>query len=187
MAQNPTHRRWRYVSNYVPNNFVPNNLMSFTPVVALPYATHTAKWNELYSLGIPMLFPSKDLLLRCSESAVTVFKDMWMTETQLLERDSCGQFWPDALRNFEDNNNTESWRENLNLDIWLSLSDFYTWPHITYFESFEEVEGIVDDIVSNPTRLLAIRRGMNTFWNELIERTKEKVQTKLAQQLRDIR
>lgn len=47
-----------------------------------------------------------------------------------------------------------------NVRFWLSLSDFFTFPHLTLFESIEHLVHILQEMSNNPELLHAIHKSM---------------------------
>ena len=55
------------------------------------------------------------------------------------------------------------------LRYWLSLSDFYTFPHVVYFDYVEHLVDILEKMWSEPARLHAIHEAMRATNRERIK------------------
>ena len=55
------------------------------------------------------------------------------------------------------------------LRYWLSLSDFYTFPHVAYFNSVENLVDILEKMWREPARLLAIHETMRATNRERLK------------------
>jgi hypothetical protein len=47
---------------------------------------------------------------------------------------------------------------------WLQFAEFYTWPHVTYFDSLPELVALAFSLVGNVTRRHEISAGMKSFF-----------------------
>ena len=126
----------------------------FPALVFIPYQTSVMSFFEYYRLNIPMFAPTLRLLVE------------WNAEYELIQGRIYG--WPkrelDFIRNFschhlQDKKNDyfcsiedENYQKFMNIpnpnskakeleanEYWLQFSDIYHFPHITYFDSFENL------------------------------------------------
>ncbi len=99
-------------------------------VVLLPYAILSYGITELYALGIPIFVPTVDFLMELGIA----------TDTQVSSNFYCGPQWqpPPKHINAPHPYSPES-RDPAAVQYWLKFADFYTWPHIATFTSWDDL------------------------------------------------
>ena len=123
-------------------------LVAYRAIIYLPYAVMSYKMTELYALNIPLFFPSMKYL--------QTIKDLGR-DRSILAADWCGG-GPKAIGNIKDSDmkphpcSTHPYSPNLQASqdmeaeyYWLQFADFFVWPHITYFDDFEDLERKLDN------------------------------------------
>ena len=125
-----------------------SDLVNHRAIIYLPYAVMSYKITELYFLNIPLFFPSMKYL--------QTIKDLGVDRSILTE------FWcgggHKAIGNIKDSDmkphpcSTHPYSPNLQASqdmeaeyYWLQFADFFVWPHITYFDDFEDLERKLDN------------------------------------------
>lgn len=118
--------------------------------IVFPYSTHSAKMNEMYSLGIPMILPSLKLLMSMGTSPKDVLPHFDMSNSFLTHVEpfkSCGD------------------RKSNVPEQWVAWADSYTLPHLFYFDSYKNLANIIDSIVATKGLLDSTRVKMTRFWD----------------------
>ena len=137
------------------------DLGKFVAGVVLPYASHTSSINEAYSIGIPLFIPSPALVAN------------WhISRSNSL---NCGIFSCGIMTHMRIGNNRDSFSSNLfgkatnegnvcNIEKnasasciadWISYSDFYNFPYVKIFDSWNSLEPLINNYVRNRTQLLS--------------------------------
>lgn len=125
-----------------------------------PYSTHSAKVNELYALGVPMIAPSLSLL-----KSLSGFPDHHLDMS------------PDFLRSVRPVltcSNTST-----SIDQWYMWADIYTHPFIFYFDSYDELTDRIDGIIDKEGLLMSTRDKMRLYWDSSYNNTSAVVVEKL--------
>jgi hypothetical protein len=106
------------------------NIAAHRAMVIFPYATTSFGIIEVYALGVPLFVPDVDFLFQLGT----------MDDLQLSSNYYCGvnimmDKHPQSSHSFspEDPFTLESFR------FWIKFADFYTWPHITRFSSWSDL------------------------------------------------
>ena len=120
--------------------FTFSNFVRHRAIVYLPYAVMSYKMNELYSLGIPLFFPSMRYLqtIKPIGSDRSILARYYCAHTGLSLKDSDMVPHPNSIHPYSPN-----LQENIDKEAeyyWLQLSDFSLWPHVTYFDDFKDLE-----------------------------------------------
>jgi hypothetical protein len=106
-------------------------------IVLLPNQVSTISISEYYRIGIPLIVPSLDLLSRWHLEFGIVTERTWerMYKPSKVPHGSPIPQHPKSKYPFDpnDDSNVEA------IKYWLSFSDFYQWPHITTFDSAEDL------------------------------------------------
>ena len=119
---------------YKPYRF--SDLVQHRAVVFLPYAVMTYKLTELYTMGIPLFIPSMKYYqtIKPFGRDRTMLSFIWcknrgsLNDTQMLPHPSSTHpYSPNAM-------------DEESEFYWLQLADFIQWPHITYFDNFDDLE-----------------------------------------------
>lgn len=102
-------------------------------VVLFPYAVLSYGITELYAANVPIFVPSPDFLIRLG----------LMVDWRMRDKFYCGDAIEVPPRHVKsshpfspefDLNNTEAQL------YWLNFADYYTWPYITQFSSWNELK-----------------------------------------------
>ncbi|UJR36816.1 hypothetical protein I4U23_029530 [Adineta vaga] len=111
-----------------------SDLAKHPAIVYVPYQVSVMSLFEQYRMNIPLLFPSYELLTQ------------WHFEYNVVNEKTWDQAWygiipnssriPGVLENIPDPNNDH---DRTSIRYWLNFSDFYQWPHITYYESTDDL------------------------------------------------
>jgi len=105
-------------------------LFSYRSIVHMPYNASTMSIFEQYYANVPIIFPSIDLASKLLRQNVPIFSEISFRQILSLR--------PDSL--FNNKKDINDYKNIDNVIEWIKLSDFYRFPHITYFDSFEELK-----------------------------------------------
>eukprot|EP00605_Chrysophyceae_sp_TOSAG23-4_P001439 GSChrysophyteH1.ASY1.ANO1.1567.1 assembled CDS len=142
------------IRHIYPHRFEYDDLASHPAVVLLPYQVSIMTFYEFYRMGVPIFVPSIDLL---SKSLISGFYDGRLRQNAipgLFTHDPNNEFSQDAVR------------------AWVKLSDYYTWPHVTTFDSFDHLVTMLSCCTSTGT-LQQTSRKMQQFMGEVADITKD--------------
>ena len=119
-----------------------SDLIKHRAVIFIPYAVMSYKITEIYSLSIPMIIPS-----------IKFIRDV--LQGFGLDRTARGSYYcktfPEVGERHPTSIHPYSPDKQASVDpeaeyYWVQFSDFYEWPHITYFDSYDQLEGILDSM-----------------------------------------
>ena len=119
-----------------------SDLVKHRAVIFIPYAVMTYKITEIYSLSIPMIFPS----IKFIRDVLHGFGlDRTARGSHYCENfPEVGERHPTSLHPYSPDKQASVDPEAEY--YWLQFSDFYEWPHITYFDSYDQLEEILDNM-----------------------------------------
>jgi hypothetical protein len=114
------------------------DLAQHPAIIVLPYQISLMSIFEYYRMSIPLIFPSKKFLLKLEiERNINILVELTWPRTfsgkkasgSPLPRNKCSKipFDPNAENDMKA------------MDYWYNFADFYFLPHITYFDSWEEI------------------------------------------------
>ena len=115
--------------------FESQNLCDHRAMVMIPYAVHSYGTIEVYSLSIPIFAPSIDLALRLN---------LFGNDKNVNDEAYCGanMVLPD-MHNASKHKISPENRSEVAQKYWLQYADLYQFPHIQYFDSFDELEALI--------------------------------------------
>ena len=122
-----------------------SNFVKHRAVVYLPYAVMSYKINELYTMGIPLFFPSMKYLqnIKPIGDDRTILAQYYCAQTKFKLKDSDMVAHPNSTHPYSPN-----LQENVDKEseyYWLQMADYFQWPHITYFDDFKDLEQKLDN------------------------------------------
>lgn len=131
-----------------------NDLLKFKGIIHFPYQVSYMSIFEQYNLNIPLILPTQKFLLNIyKDKKYSVLQEMsW---NRYLNQESYSYISCDATLDPNNYNSLES------IEHWIQYADYYNsdWmPYITYFDSFEELNSIV-----NTLNCLEISNKMKNF------------------------
>ena len=129
-------------------NYELKDLLNHRAMVLFPYATTSYGFIEIYALGIPIFVPDPLFLYELGTMVDRRLRDPWYCGDQV----EVPPRHPSSTHSYSpEDNDRESFL------YWIKFSDFYQWPFITTFSSWE-------DLVTklNKADFDAIHRSMNT-------------------------
>ena len=117
------------------------DLTSHPAVIMLPYSVMSYRLTELYALSIPLFMPSPKFFLKSNG----IGHDRTSTSKPYCSiQDNLESEMRSALKlNFSPHPYSPNleYDEDVEAEIyWLQMSDFYDWPHIQLFDSYEHLK-----------------------------------------------
>ena len=110
-----------------------SDLVAHRAVVYFPYAAMSYKLSEFYGLGIPLFMPSPISLRKING----IGDDRAMLSRCRNQTSVVKKMKPDPRSTHPYNPNKNGGEDEY---YWLQFSDFYQWPHITYFDDMPDLE-----------------------------------------------
>ena len=110
-----------------------SDLVAHRAVVYFPYAAMSYKLSEFYGLGIPLFMPSPVFL----RNVHSLGNDRSMLSRCSGDQDAVKNMKPSPKSLHPYNPNIDGGEDEY---YWLQFSDFYQWPHITYFDNMQDLE-----------------------------------------------
>lgn len=101
-----------------PANYKYKEIMEYKCIVHVPYDTSTMSNNEHYFAGCPMMYPTKRFYKQCIKDGSMEFNHLYGVQFTEAQLDEC-----------------------------LEIADYYTYPYITYYDSYEQVKDLVENFV----------------------------------------
>jgi hypothetical protein len=165
------------------------DLASHPLAVLLPYSVHSYGVVQAYAMGVPLLAPSPRLLATWHTRFGFVNHKgpgnaPWRRNTERKRVPNDGYAWlthdmrqwyspPPDLINPDPKGCSTDPNDACDADAserWLRFSEPYTWPHVTTFDSTDEVIPLARALLNNATRRREISDGMKAFFKAEGER-----------------
>ena len=128
--------RFRELRDALGNNYQYAKLASFPAILHLPYQVSIMSFFEHYRMGVPIIAPSLALLTKWHMDNLFVSERTW--DTVLYGKPSTSSVLPrhpDADEPFDPNDE----KNPAAVEWWLQWADYYTFPHIITFDSWEDL------------------------------------------------
>ncbi|CAF1288151.1 unnamed protein product [Adineta steineri] len=164
-----------YLRDIYKERYEYSDIASHPGIIYIPYQVSLMSLFEQYRMNIPLFFPSIDLLTEWHYTYHVIDQRTWDT---VYKHPSNTSIIPGVLASDIPDPNNEFDRKAIR--YWLQFSDFYQWPHITYFNS-------IDDLTMKltSTNLTEISRNMKIYnidlkqklfqqWNHILQRISSK-------------
>ena len=120
--------KFETIAKTYPTGYSNGDLSTHPAIVVIPYQVSTMNLFEMYRLGIPLFFPSLKLLCEWYGAHHIMWERQYGQPDRLADLIGTDTDWPDPNAESE-----ESFR------FWVKLSDWYVWPHIQHFDSWESL------------------------------------------------
>jgi hypothetical protein len=101
----------------------------YPAVMHLPYQVSVMSFFEHYRMGIPILCPSLSFLVKLQQKMLFLSEKGWS-----FNRPTIVKKHEESKQEFDPNEDTEYSA----LKVWLGYSDFYAFPHVILFDSWED-------------------------------------------------
>ena len=141
----------------------------YPAVMHLPYQVSVMSFFEHYRMGIPILCPSLSFLVKLQQKMLFLSEKGWSFNR------------PSLVKKHEESNQKYDPNEDADyasLTTWLGYSDFYTFPHVILFDSWEDaVEKLqradLHDISSKMRDYaLALEQQVVLQWDSVFQKTR---------------
>ncbi|CAF0809119.1 unnamed protein product [Adineta ricciae] len=155
------------------SNYEYSDLAKHPAIIYVPYQVSVMSLFEQYRMNIPLLFPSLDLLTQ------------WHLKYSVVNEKTWDQAWygtipngsriPGVLSGVPDPNND---RDRTSVRYWLNFSDFYQWPHVTYYDSTDDLvqKLTTTDFPSISKKMKEhnkqVKENLLTKWKEILDNIK---------------
>jgi len=117
--------------------YTPKNLLDHRALVYIPYSVMSYKLCEFYALGIPLFIPS----MKFFRTTVTFGEDRSSLTRHYCAKPSSVDIMPAHPSSIHPYSPNVNGHIDLEAECyWLQMSDFYHWPHITYFDDMSDLE-----------------------------------------------
>ena len=146
-----------------------SELRAFQAVVILPYTKSIMSFFEYYALGIPIIVPSAAFLASLIvQHGVMKERIYWVGPDREAARSSTpvvpgpvGLQVPPPSDDVPGPNSQDA----ASLRYWIPRSDFYTYPHITYFDSWDDLGAVLakTDFAAVSTNMEEYNRRVETY------------------------
>jgi hypothetical protein len=140
-----------------------------TAILHLPYQTSIMSLFEQYAMGIPVIVPSPEFLWYIHDKYDLVTERTW--ERVRTGKRPSGSVIPGVNATLPDPNNDFDKDAFLH---WIRFADFYQWPNVLTFESWEHLGSLLDttDWIDVSTNMLAAHReqvrDIDLQWESLL-------------------
>jgi len=111
------------------------DLAAHPAMVIIPYQVSVMSAFEIYRMNIPIFTPSRSMLTEWHVHHKIVFQRSWSLTFGKPVRSSVIPRHSEAPNRYDPNDDFTPEA----IAQWLALADLYQWPHITYFDSLEEL------------------------------------------------
>ena len=122
--------------------FTYSDLTKHPAIILLPYQVSFMSFFEYYRMGIPMFIPSPSLLARWDLHYNLLIERTWSSVLHYPRSSNSiinKHIYSNSNIQYDPNN--EVYYDAIK--AWISLSDFYTFPYITTFESWDDLLGML--------------------------------------------
>ena len=133
------------------------DLIKHPAIISLPYSVMSLRTTELYSMGIPMFFPSLKFFQNFTDPWSKLWGMGWdRTMTSAPYCTTCRGYTYDPDLEIKMRPSIDlkysSHVYSPNLDMaeepeaemyWLQFADFYDWPHIQYFDDYDHLKELL--------------------------------------------
>lgn len=173
-----------------PLHFEYSDLASHPAIVLLPYQVSVMSLFEFYRMAIPLFVPSLSLLTEWHVKHQVLNERTWNTVYGHPARQSALPRHPNSTSSMQTDPNNEFDLEAVR--EWLALSDFYQWPHVRVFRSFDDLfqqlkrtnlATVSEDMKQYN---VMVKRHLETEWRKILEKIYafKKVHGRISQSLR---
>eukprot|EP01038_Epipyxis_sp_PR26KG_P011928 gene11928-15963_t len=135
------------IHDIYPSHYEYSDLASHFGMILLPYQVSVMSFFEYYRMEIPLFVPSPELLTN------------WHINYQVLNERSWAAVFNNPssksiLSRHANSTSTMQFDPNNEFSVeavleWIKLSDFYQWPHITQFNSFNQLFQHLEMLINN--------------------------------------
>ena len=159
--------------------YQPEDLTNHPAIVSLPYSVMSYRTVELYTMGIPMFFPSIKFLMNrngLGSDRTSTSSPYCNTDHQLEEK----------MRPLPENGySTHPYSPNLDYNqdpeaemYWMQYADFNDWPYIQHFDNYQHLKELLlnsnlEEISRKMKEEVAIKKlKVSRTWCDIVTRLK---------------
>ena len=151
MALQPEYMAERVYDVY--SFYTVKDLASHPAIIMLPYSVMSYRLTELYALGIPLFMPSPKFFLNYYDPETKKY-GIGHDRTSTTEPYCTMQYNLESVMRPTLKSNFSPHPYSPNVDIaedveaelyWLQMSDFYDWPHIQHYDSYEHLKAMLGE------------------------------------------
>lgn len=129
--QAASQARWSFdFAKSIYGRYEMRDLLNHRAMVLFPYATTSYGFIEVYALGIPMFVPTPEFLYELGVMVDRRMRDPWYCGPSVQVPDR----HPNATHPFSPEAD-----DRQSFLYWVRFSDFYEWPYITQFSSWDDL------------------------------------------------
>jgi hypothetical protein len=118
-------------------HFALQDVLNHRALIVFPYQSSTMMLTEMYRANVPLLAPTSRFLQEWDEQYNFLYERVYGRPYQV----------PDVVDEWQqrNGNGTSTQRPDPNskeqeaLHYWINLFDIYSWPHVTFFDSYQEL------------------------------------------------
>jgi hypothetical protein len=177
-------------------NYEYSDLQKHPGILMIPYTKSVMSFFEYYALGIPIFVPDAALLTRWEKEFRVMKERVYWQGTPLRDQEKLSVLFPNG-RFSEKKEKTpikeicdfpkgfkfprDQWpvpppndiSDVAAMEFWISKSDYYTWPHVQTFSSWDDLKAKLNapDIENTLSR---IRSDMRVYHESVVDFVKEK-------------
>ncbi len=157
--------------------YEPADLLRHPAVISLPYSVMSLRTTELYSMAVPLFIPSIKFYLARNGMG----HDRTSTTEPYCDKDPNleAKIRPSIDLRYSTHPyspNTEIYQDPEAEMYWMQLADFYDWPHIIHFDSYDHLKELLlttdlKTVSANMKEELAFRKLHSTqSWCDISKR-----------------
>lgn len=125
------------IADVYPAHYEYSQLASHPAIVLLPYQVSIMSFFEYYRMQIPIFVPSARLLATWHLEHRLLKERTWMSVFDMPQYESTIPRHHNSSCPLRTDPNNEF--DRTAVEEWVALSDFYTWPHVQTFDTFERL------------------------------------------------
>jgi hypothetical protein len=152
-----------------PERYEYSEIAGHPGIIYVPYQVSIMSLFEQYRMNIPLFFPSLDLLADWHYTYRVIDERTWDGVSGNRKNTSVlpgvlGPDIPDPNNEFDRNA----------ISYWLQFADFYQWPHITYFNSIDDlaiklITTNLTEVSENMAKYNAkLRKHLQELWRQIV-------------------
>ena len=161
--------RWAFIAvKHLYPRFELQDISNHRAMVLLPYAVHSFGITEVYALGIPLFVPTVSFIVELNLLKDKNVNDAWY----------CGEgFVPPPQHALSQHPFSPENRSREAITYWAQFADFYQWPYISTFSSWNELVELLDKtnfiqvnsqmVQHNAVRDAQIRKTLETMTSQI--------------------
>eukprot|EP01114_Cavostelium_apophysatum_P008554 TRINITY_DN2110_c0_g2_i1.p1 TRINITY_DN2110_c0_g2~~TRINITY_DN2110_c0_g2_i1.p1 ORF type:complete len:510 (+),score=56.35 TRINITY_DN2110_c0_g2_i1:26-1555(+) len=146
-------------------------LATYPAIICFPYAAWSLAFNDYYALGVPLIFPSIRFLAELHLTSVNLLTEITSASNYWgdVNNEPKVPFWKGKRHPFDPESILT---DRAALEYWLQYAWYYQWPHIQYYESWEELMVLCDGLTEE--KLYDISAKMKETWQRKKTETRER-------------